>query len=369
MWLRLRTLIIKELLAAWRDPKGRIILIVPPVFQMLIFSFAATQDVTNVRMAVLNRDRGTVARDLIARFEGSPNIQMITYVNDEAELARSIDGMDVLLALHIPAEFSRLVTAGQPCVIQMILDGRRSNAAQIVAGYAGSIIERFNAELVGPRRVQKPPSAVVSRIWFNPNLLSTWNSVPGLVAILTTSMGLMVTSLSVARERELGTLEQLLVSPLAPIEIIIGKTVPAMLIGAAEATLILIVGVVVFHIPFQGSVVLFYAAMLVYLASVIGVGLLISCLAQTQQQAILGAFVFMVPAILLSGYASPIENMPDWLQPLTRVNPLRYYMTIVKGVFLKAMPASMVVRLLGPIALIAVVNLSASVWIFRRRVE
>jgi ABC-2 type transport system permease protein len=182
-------------------------------------------------------------------------------------------------------------------------------------------------------------------------------------------MGLVVTALSVARERELGTFEQLLVSPLDPHEIVIGKTVPALIIGLTEGTVMLLVGIFVFRVPFQGSFVLLYLAMTVFLAAVIGVGLFISSLATTQQQGILGAFVFMVPAILLSGFATPIENMPEWLQTLTLANPLRYYVAIIKGVFLKGMPAAIVVQLLWPLAVIALVTLSAATWLFRHRVE
>ena len=369
MWQRIRTLIVKELLAVWRDPQSRVILIVPPILQMLVFAFAATQEVKNVHVGILNRDRGTASRDLIARFQGSPNFTRFVILADETALARSIDNREVLLALSFQADFSRDVAAGHPATVGLILDGRRSNAAQIVEGYAEAIVDRFNAELNEPRRGPSPTSVLTSRVWFNPNLLSTWNSVPGLVAILTTMMGLVVTALSVARERELGTFEQLLVSPLEPIEIVAGKTVPALLIGLAEGTVMLSVGVFAFRIPFQGSVALLYAGMVVYLAAVIGVGLFISSLARTQQQAILGAFVFMVPAIVLSGFASPIENMPGWLQTLTLLNPLRYYVTIVKGVFLKAMPPSMVASLLWPLALIALTTLSAATWLFRRRVE
>jgi len=371
MGQRIRTLIAKELLAVWRNQHSRVILIVPPVLQMLVFAFAATQEVKNVRMAVMNRDRGSIARDLIARFEGSANFAEIRHLQGDAEVVRVIDSQAVLMVLQIRADLSREVALGHPTTVQLILDGRRSNAAQIVAGYAQAIVERYNAELIQARhgRHARPPSVVVGRVWFNPNLLSTWNSVPGLVAVLTTMMGLVVTALSVARERELGTFEQLLVSPLDPIEIVIGKTVPALLIGLAEGTLMLVVGIVAFRIPFQGSIPLLYVSMVVYLAAVIGVGLFISSLARTQQQAYLGAFVFMVPAILMSGFASPIENMPDWLQTLTLVNPLRYYVLIVKGLFLKGMPATMVLRNLGPVALIALATLTAATWLFRHRVE
>lgn len=369
MWQRVWTLVVKELLAALRDPRGRYILIVPPILQMLVFSVAATQEVKNVRMAVLNEDYGTAARDLIARFEGSTNFAKVSYLRGEADIAPAIDSRSVLMVLHLGPDFSRRLEGGMPAEVQLILDGRRSNAAQIVAGYAQAIFDRFERELAATRRTPPPPSVVTARIWFNPNLETTWNTVPALVAILTTLMGLVVTALSVARERELGTFEQLLVSPLDPHEIVIGKTVPALIIGLTEGTFMLLVGIFVFRVPFQGSFVLLYLAMTVFLAAVIGVGLFISSLATTQQQGILGAFVFMVPAILLSGFATPIENMPEWLQTLTLANPLRYYVAIIKGVFLKGMPAAIVVQLLWPLAVIALATLSAATWLFRHRVE
>ncbi len=258
MWQRIRSLIVKELLAVLRDPKGRYILIVPPIIQMLVFSVAATQEVKNVRMAVLNEDYGTAARDLVARFEGSTNFSQIRYLRGEADIAPAIDSRSVLMVLHLGPDFSRRLAGGMPAEVQLILDGRRSNAAQIVAGYAQAIFDAFDRELAATRRAPPPPSLVAARVWFNPNLETTWNTVPSLVAILTTLMGLVVTALSVARERELGTFEQLLVSPLQPIEIIVGKTVPALIIGLAEGTVMLLVGIFFFRVPFQGSYVLLY---------------------------------------------------------------------------------------------------------------
>jgi ABC-2 type transport system permease protein len=290
MGQRILTLIVKELLAAWRDPRARFILVGPPLIQMLVFTFAATQEVKNVRMAILNEDYGTQARDLVARFEGSPNFAEVRHLRGEAEIAPAVDSYSVLMVLHIRVDFSRELAAGRQAAVQLVLDGRRSNAAQIVSGYAQAILDAYNGELAAGRRGgAAPPSVAVARVWFNPNLETTWNSVPSLVVILTTLMGLVVTALSVARERELGTFEQLLVSPLEPAEIIVGKTAPAMLIGLAEATGMVLVGVLVFRAPLHGSVALFYASMVVYLAAVIGVGLFISSLARTQQQAILGA--------------------------------------------------------------------------------
>ena len=207
----------------------------------------------------------------------------------------------------------------------------------------------------------------MTRAWFNPNLDALWSTVPSLVAILVALEGLMVTGLSVARERELGTFEQLLVSPLSPGEIVLGKTVPAFLIGVGEGTLMMAVAVFVFRVPLTGSVPLLYGAMAVFLLAVIGIGLFISSLAATQQQAILGTFSCMVPMMLLSGFASPVENMPDWMQTLTLANPIRHFIVIVKGVFLKAMPAGDVLRTMGPLFPIAAVTLTAATWLFRRR--
>ena len=369
MFLRIRSLVVKELLALVRDPRGRFIVIVPPLVQMMVFTFAATQEVKNVPVAVLNRDSGVHARDLVERIEGSPNFSRVVHLRSDDEVRRAIDSRAVLMVVHIGPDFSRDVAAGRPAKVQLLLDGRRSNAAQLVAGYAGEIVARYGAEVAADRGAPPPASEVVSRVWFNPNLEPTWSTVPGLVAILTTLMGVMVTALSVARERELGTFEQLLVSPLSPGEIIVGKTLPALLIGLAEASGMVLVGALVFRVPLTGSVGLLYLGMLVYLAAVIGIGLFISSLVKTQQQAILGAFVYMVPAMLLSGFASPIENMPDWLQTLTLANPVRHFMVIAKGVFLKDMPAAEVARNLVPLAVIATATLSAATWLFRRRME
>jgi drug efflux transport system permease protein len=367
MWQRICTLIIKELLAVWRDPKGRFVVLVPPVIQMLIFSYAATQEVKNVRIAVLNQDMGTYARDLVARFEGSPNFREVVHLAADADIAGAIDSRSALMVVHIRQDFSRAVSAGGQASVQLILDGRSSNASLILGGYVQQIISAYNTELSPTRRGPPPASVVVARSWFNPNLDALWSTVPSLVGLLVALEGLMVTGLSVARERELGTFDQLLVSPLGPGEIILGKTAAAFLVGMAEGTLMVTVAVFFFHVPLTGSVALLYASMAVYLLAILGIGLFISSLANTQQQAILGTFSFMVPMMLLSGFASPIENMPDWLQYVTLANPVRHFMVIVKGVFLKAMPAGDVLNSLWPLVLIAVATLTASTRLFRRR--
>ncbi len=369
MWQRIGYLIIKELLAVWRDPKSRFLLVAPPIIEMLVFANAATQEVKNVRIAVFNQDLGVYARDLVARFEGSPNFQEVRHLRGEPEIQTVIDSREVLMVVRIGEDFSRRVAAGQPADVQLILDGRRSNASQILASYAEQMINAYNAELSQVHPIPPPASTVTTRIWFNPNLDAQWSTVPSLVVVLTALGGLMVTALSVARERELGTFAQLLVSPLSPGEIVIGKSVPAFFIGMAEGTIMVLAAVFIFHVPLQGSLLLLYTGMAAFLMAVIGVGLFVSSLSKTQQQAILGAFSCMVPMTLLSGFASPIENMPEWLQYMTLANPYRYFIVIVKGVFLKSMPVYDVLGNLGPLIVIAAVTLSASMLLFRRRAE
>jgi ABC-2 type transport system permease protein len=369
MWLRIGYLIVKELLAVWRDPKSRFLLLGPPMIELFIFANAATQEVKNVRIAVFNQDQGIYSRDLVARFEGSPNFREVRHLHAEPEIAPAIDSRAVLMVISISEDFSRRLATGQPAPVQLILDGRRANAAQIMTTYAVQIVNQYGSELAQDRRVPPPASTVLTRIWFNPNLDAKWSTVPSLVVILTALGGLMVTALSVARERELGTFEQLLVSPLSPTEIVIGKTIPAFFIGMAEGSLMVFASVFVFQIPLCGSLVLLYSGMSAFLLAVIGVGLFVSSLAKTQQQAILGAFSCMVPMTLLSGFASPIENMPEWLQYMTLVNPYRYFVVIVKGVFLKSMPASDVISNLGPLFAIAIALLYFSTRLFHRRAE
>ncbi|NRP73302.1 Inner membrane transport permease YbhR [Ensifer psoraleae] len=368
-WTRLKALIIKELLAVLRDPKGRAILIGPPIIQLLVFSYAATLEVKNVDLMVLDRDTGQWSQELVQRIGGSPTFRTITRANNPAEVQFAIDTQRVLAALEIGPTFSRDIEAGRPAEVQLILDGRRSNASQIVSGYLSQIVGMLAAETPAGKRAASDVIRVEARNWFNPNLTFQWFMVPNLVASIALLIGLIVTALSVARERELGTFDQLIVSPLRTHEILIGKLIPPMMIGLFHITVYILAAVFIFGVPLRGSLFLLYGSAIFYLASVVGLGLFISALSMTQQQAILGAFLFMVPAMLLSGFATPIENMPSWLQPITLVNPLRYFLVIVKGVFLKDIPLAEVVHQTVPLCLIAVVTLSAAAWLFRSRLE
>ncbi len=367
MFGRILALIIKEMLAVWRDKKSRFVLIVPPLVQLAVFSYAATYDVTHVTLAVLNEDGGLAGRELLARFEGAPTMAHIIHVATEAQMTQAIDARDAMLALRLPQDFSRRIEAGQSAPVQLILDGRRSNTAQIAMGYANTIIAGYNQDRAALQNLPAAPGALVVRVWFNPNLESLWVVVPGLVGVLTQVVALVVTALSVARERELGTFEQLLVTPLRPWEILVGKTVPALVIGLIEGSIILVAAQLWFGVPFIGSVLLLYGALVAFLLSIIGVGLFISALSSTQQQAILGAFFVVVPAITLSGFATPVENMPDWLQMATLANPIRHILVLMHGLFLKALPAELAWQSIWPMLVIAAVTLPGAAWLFRRR--
>jgi ABC-2 type transport system permease protein len=369
MGTQLKALILKELRVLLRDPKGRLVIILPPVIQLLVFSFAATLEVKNVEIAVLNRDGGRLGHELIHRIEGSPSFRRVTRVADPLALRRMVNRERVLTALEIGPSFSRDITAAQRPDLHFIFDGRRSNASQIVASYLSEIVDEFAADEARLGGRTPPRTEVVVRNWFNPNLTNTWFTVPGLIAIIALIVGLLVTALSVARERELGTFDQLMVSPLTTGQILLGKLLTPLLIGMVHITFYVIVALVLFEVPLRGSLVLLYGTAVLYLAAVVGVGLFISSLCSTQQQAILGAFLFASPATLLSGFATPIENMPRWLQLATLVNPPRHFIEVTRGVFLKGLPALEVAKRALPLLLIAIVTLSAAAWLFRRRTE
>jgi ABC-2 type transport system permease protein len=369
MFVRVRALIIKEILAVWRDKKSRTVLIIPPLLQLLIFAYAATLDVTNAPIGILNRDSGKPAYELIQRFAGSNVFHNIHYLKNEKDLERAVDNQEVVMVLHFDEQFSRNLYAQKPAAVQVILDGRKSNTAQIVQGYAAGIIDRFSQDFAKERGFPIQSSLLIVRNWFNPNLLYYWFNVINLSGVLTMLVSMVVTALSVARERELGTFDQLLVSPVMPHEILMGKAIPAIIISIIEGSVIILAAVFIFNIPLVGSVLLLYFSLFVFVCSIVGVGLFLSSLVKTQQQAILGSFLFMSPAILLSGYATPVENMPPWLEFLDKANPLRYFLVIVKGIFLKDMPLSIVFSNIWPMVIIAIFTLTGADWFFRKRLE
>lgn len=363
---RVRALVVKELLAVLRDRKSRTVLILPPLLQLTIFAFAATMEVKNIELAVLDQDGGKAAIELTQRFAGSPSFTRVTRLAGQQEVAPTLEGEKAMAVLVIEQGFSRDVAAGRPASAHLLLDGRRSNAAQIVQGYAQTVVRQYDEDLAERTGRPGPPATLVARNWFNPNLEYLWFTVPNLIGMLTMVVGLIVTALSVAREREMGTFDQLLVSPLSTSEVLAGKTLPAMLLGLVESVLIVSAAIFAFRIPCVGSLWLLYLSLVLFLFSVVGFGLFISSLCNTQQQAILGTFTFMMPATLISGFATPIESMPLLLQIVSMANPMRHFLVAVRGIMLKGMPVLTVLGVVWPLAVIAVCTLTLASWFFRR---
>ncbi|MDR2705404.1 MAG: ABC transporter permease [Planctomycetaceae bacterium] len=365
MLIRLYHLIIKELLAAIRDPHARLALIGPPLIQIFILSFTVTQEVKNIPLGVYNQDMGTEGYLLIRRFEHSPLVSKIVPISSQGEIEPLIDQQTVMGVLVIPQDFSKKIYSRQTAQVQILLDGRRTNASQITAGYASKIINTFFAEFT-PKRTD---IEVVTRNWFNVNLDPRKTTVPSLICVLATILGVLLAGLSIARERETGTFEQLLVSPLTPFEILVGKAIPAVFFATCSAIVMIGIAIFIFNIPFRGSFLLLILSMDLFLFSVVGVGLFISSLSMTQQQAVLGVILFVPTSTMLSGFTTPVENMPQWMQQITIINPVRWYLVIVKGVFMKGMDAYEVALNCIPLAVLAIVTLSAAAIMFKRRME
>jgi ABC-2 type transport system permease protein len=362
---RLKALIVKELLAAFRDPRARAALIAPPLLQLFLFAYAATLEVSNVPIGVLNQDWGIASEQLISRFERASAFSEIRRYASPREAQIAIDKQEVMIVVHIGQDFSRNLAAREPATVQILLDGRKSNSAQLVNGYVGTIVRQFADDYAQGVAVTE----LVDRSWYNPNREYRTAMVPTLIGILSMTMVLMIVGMSVARERELGTFEQLLVSPLQPIEIVIGKAVPGLIVGMAQGFIITLIVITVFGISLTGSPILLFAGLCVFLIAVIGVALFISSLVANQQQAMMGIMVFMMPAMLLSGFASPVQNMPTWLQWITMVNPLTHFMVIMRGVFLRDMPFWLVAEKIWPMAAIAIVTMTVAAWLFRRQMQ
>jgi ABC-2 type transport system permease protein len=365
IWTRLKALIVKELLAAFRDPRARAALVAPPLLQLFLFAYAATLEVSNVPIGVLNQDWGIASEQLISRFERASAFSEIRRYASPREAQIAIDKQEVMIVVHIGQDFSRNLAANEPATVQILLDGRKSNSAQLVNGYVGTIVR----QLADDRAHGVAATELVDRSWYNPNREYRTAMVPTLIGILSMTMVLMIVGMSVARERELGTFEQLLVSPLQPIEIVIGKAVPGLIVGMGQGFIITLIVITVFGIPLTGSAILLFAGLCVFLTAVIGVALFISSLVANQQQAMMGIMVFMMPAMLLSGFASPVQNMPTWLQWITMVNPLTHFMVIMRGVFLRDMPFWLVAEKIWPMAAIAIVTMTVAAWLFRRRMQ
>lgn len=363
---RVFALIKKEFITIWKDPKSRNIIIAMPIMQLLIFANAITMEVKNIDVAVMDYSNSVESRELLSRFENSPRFRKFYYAQNENELKEKLDNQKVQIGLYINNNFSNDIKAQRPVSVLVVTDGRQTNSASIAGGYASQIINSYNAEITKKKGAEIIPAV---RNWYNPNLEYRWYILTVLIAMLALVITLLLTALSIAREREMGTFDQLIVSPLSSFEILLGKTVPPLTIAMGLTCLMTIIVISCFHVPFSGSIVLFLIAIFISLLSIVGVGLCISAICKTQQQAILGVITFQMPAILLSGFISPVEDMPVFLQHLTYINPIRFFMVLTRGIFLKGMGLEDIAMNIIPLIIIAIITLTLAGWTFKRKLD
>ncbi|MDE3137883.1 MAG: ABC transporter permease [Acidobacteriota bacterium] len=374
---RLGQMLVKEFLQVFRDKRARFLLIGPPIIQMLLFGYAATLEVRHVPTAVLDLDQSRQSRDLIARFSSSPYFDVRDYVSDRQQLASEIDRGDVLLGIEIRAGFARNLLAGRMAPVQAIVDGTDSNTALVAVGYVNRIADGFSRERSDDRLALSAPLLASdiprvdldSRPWFNSNLQSRWFFVPGVIGSLILIEIVLLTAFAVVREREIGTLEQIMVTPIRRTEFILGKTIPFFLIGLADTALIAVVGTFWFHVPFRGSIAVLGLGAVIFLLSMFGTGLLISTVSANQQQAMVTAFFFDIPAIIFSGFGFPIGSMPEIFQKLSYLDPLRYFLVVIRGVYLKGVGVETLWPQMAAMAAFAVAALTISALRFQKSVE
>lgn len=341
-WQRIKALVRKEFRQLRRDPQLLRVVILAPLFQLFVFGYAVTTDVRHISTAVYDEDRSPASRALISSFTESRYFDLNYYPSTPQEMDALLDSGRAQLVIHIPPRFSQDLASNRAAEVQMALDGSDSMTAGIISGYVSGVIARYSEQVVVKRldrakRVlpQTPGVAARLRVWYNPDLKSVNFMVPGVLCTLLLVVTMLLTSLAIVKEREVGTLEQLIVTPLTPGELMLGKTLPFVLLGFVDLALVMTVAVLWFQVPFEGSVLLLMALTATFLLASLGAGLFISTISRTQQQAMVTGFFFMLPSIILSGFMFPIENMPRVIQLLTYALPLRYFLVIVRGIFLK----------------------------------
>lgn len=343
MLARLKQMLIKEFIQVFRDKRTRAVLFGPPIIQMLIFGYAATFEIHHVPTVVLDLDHSQESRELISRFTSSPYFDVQRQLTDYRQIGDLIDRGEATVGLEINAGFAQNLRKGQTAPLQVIVDATNSNTALIASGYISQIALAFAQDYqqdrisrISPQMIEKIPSVQLEpRPWYNPDLRSRWFFVPGIIGSLTLVLVVNLTAFAVVREREIGTLEQIMVTPIRPAEFILGKTLPFFLIGLFDVSLIATVGTLWFQVPFRGQILVLFAGAILFLLCMLGVGLLISTVSSTQQQAMVTAFFFIMPAITFSGFGFPISTMPEWLQYLTYLSPLRYFLIVLRGTYLK----------------------------------
>jgi ABC-2 type transport system permease protein len=349
MWERILQVVIKECRQMFRDTRMRIMLFAQPVVQLTLFGFAVNLDVDRVPMGWFDADRTPASRELLSGFEGSGRFYVVALPATDAEAQQLLDGGEVDAIVRVLPGFARDLQRGHTANVEVLIDGTNSNIASLVSSYASEVVSRFSSVVLeqrvntrlltvggsAPAAIRLPGVEARARIWFNPELRSRFYFVPGVLVTIMMIVTISLTALAIVREKEIGTMEQLMVSPLRPIELMLGKTLPFALVGMVQVFLVVGAALVVFRVPFRGNPLLLLASAFLYLMTTIGAGLFISTISRTQHQAMMAMFFFVVPAFILSGFAFPIQNMPVLVQYLTYLDPLRYFMEIVRGIFLK----------------------------------
>lgn len=377
MLARLKQMLIKEFIQVLRDGRTRFLLFGPPIIQMLIFGYAATFEIHHVATVVLDLDHSQESRELVSRFTSSPYFDVQRQLTDNHQVGDIIDRGEATVALQINPGFAQNLRKGQTAPLQVIVDATNSNTALIASSYINQIASGFaqsyqhdRINRISPQLTERIPSVQLEqRPWYNPDLRSRWFFIPGIVGSLTLVLVVNLTAFAVVREREIGTLEQIMVTPIRPAEFILGKTLPFFLIGLVDVSLIALVGTLWFRVPFQGHIAVLFAGAVLFLLCMLGVGLLISTVSATQQQALVTAFFFIMPAITFSGFGFPITTMPPWLQYLTYASPLRYFLVVLRGTYLKGVGLNILWPQMLAMGVLGIVLLTVAVMRFHKALD
>jgi ABC-2 type transport system permease protein len=377
MLRRIRCMLTKEFVQIFRDSRARFLMFGPPLIQMLVFGYAATLEIHHASTAILDLDNTQESRELISRFTASRYFDVRARLADRREIGELIDRGEIVLALQIRAGFAEELRKGQTAPLQVIVDSSNSNTALVALGYVNQVAARFAGDYQADRLHRVMPGATTimpsveleGRPWFNPNFESRWFFVPGVIGNLILIMVVVLTAFAVVREREIGTLEQIMVTPIRRVEFILGKTVPFFLIGLLDAALISALGTLWFKVPFRGSIAVLALGVVLFLLGALGVGLFISTISATQQQAMVSGFFFIMPAIIFSGFGTPISSMPPWLQKLTYLDPLRYFQVVLRSLYLKGVGLDVLWPQMAAMAAFGVVTLAFSVFRFQKSLD
>ncbi|MBQ7287941.1 MAG: ABC transporter permease [Candidatus Gastranaerophilales bacterium] len=367
--VRILALIKKEFLSIFKDPKSRALIITPPILQLFVFANAITLEVKNIDISILDYSKSYQSRELVSRFSNSSWFRKIYQIDNLEQLKNDIDFKKSQAGIIIQNDFESNILKQKPSEILIIADGRQTNSASLVSGYISTIISNYSSELEEKYNIKGSKINVITRNWYNPNLEYKWFLTVSLIVMLAMVLCLLLSSLSIARERELGSFNQLLVSPLTSDEILFSKTIPPLIVAFISSIVITLIIALIFKVPFSGNIFIYLIATLISLVSIVALGLFISSFSFSQQQAILGVFAFQTPAVLLSGFVSPIEDMPMFFQYVSMLNPIRYYMFLIKGIYFKGMSAEVVFLNLIPLILITIIMILLARFSFKLKIE